>query len=378
MIGLGATSLSAIQSLMQTINSNYAVYQTAYAQAGSSGVCGTNTVAPPGLAALSNALSACQQLGPLLSTLGGYAASYASQMQTTAAIALGVPTTVPGSYDICVEPSYGTAVGNAVTFAQAAYNAALQQVQQAQAATLQSLSIPSGHRGQLTVAVLGWQYTARPVPAQVQGMFAGTGTLSSSLTVSSVTDTGHNDLLGNPLFIANVAASGVFSGSPASRAGVYGGGYSTVLCGTSQWCLGISSFADQTYGTTGTTFTPGFPTVAPAPTVHLPVGTNPPATIVAAPTQPGATPSGATPSGATPSGATPSGAPPLGPSGATPPTGAAPPPTPSPAPGATVPAAGTSSTSKDLIIGAAVTAGLAAVGAGVLWFAHRQHTQQHR
>jgi hypothetical protein len=44
---------------------------------------------------------------------------------------------------------------------------------------------------------------------------------------------------------------------------------------------------------------------------------------------------------------------------------------------ATAPPAGTSSTGNDVLIAVAVTAGLAAVGAGILMFSHRQH-RQHR
>jgi hypothetical protein len=118
-----------------------------------------------------------------------------------------------------------------------------------------------------------------------------------------------------------------------------------------------------------------FPTSTPAPAIQIPGGpirTGIPPIVTAAPAPSGGTvPTGGTPpsAGGAPSGGTPSGiAPPAPPAGGTPSA-------PSTQSTATAPTAGTSSTGKDVLIGAAVVAGLAAIGAGFMWFAHRQHTQ---
>jgi uncharacterized protein YceK len=327
-IGLGATvSLSVMQALMQSIQSSFAAYNAAVDCTDAAGN-------------LSSALNGCQSIIPMLQSFGGYPASYANQASTYVKSANSQPSHDSGGFQ-CVLTPWFNAVSSAVSFVASGVAAATQAAQQLQQSNAQSLSISTLTFGTLTVAVLGWPYSTRPIPAQVQGMFAaswqgaGQSFQQANLNVSSVVDTGRSDLLGNPIYAVGVSVSGggTVTAYPASKAGGSGAGYNAVLCGTSQWCLGIASFQQGH-------LLPISPAPATTPIITFPVNTGFPI------------PTFTVPRGTTPVGVT-------------------------QPPRANLPPAGTSSSGSDLLIGVSVTAGLAAVGAGIMWFAHRQHEREH-
>jgi hypothetical protein len=388
-VGLGAaSSVSTIQSLIASMNSNWKTYTDSAVGGVTAGNCWLITNSN-GLTGIQQALADASQVVPMFASFGGYAASYARQAASAVSQAQKDNVTQPTNWaNPCIDNQYISDVSNAVSFAQQAYSSLTQQIQQLQQSNATSLSIPAGGFGVLTIAVLGWQYSARPIPAQVQGMLAGSWPQASgqfqsaNLSVSNVVDTGRNDLLGNPIYTASVSASGsgTVTAYPASKAGSSGAGYSAVLCGSSQWCLGVISFQQVNL----LPISPGPPTTpAPSgpPVTLLPITLAPPTTPAPSvfPSGPPVTfpifttfPPATPPSG----GATTPPTPPTG--GATPPPVGFTPPGPATMPhaGATPPPAGTSSTGSDVLIGVAVTAGLAAVGAGIMWFAHRQHERE--
>jgi hypothetical protein len=327
MVGFGAANLSSMSALVAGMNNDWNIYAIDASKGMNSGNCWL--VSQNAYSGIQNALTAASQLVSTLSLFGGYSASYASQASSYITKAQNEsPTDPTGWNQPCVYMQFANDVSGAVAYTNSAYQALLQQIQQAQAAAIQVLTIPGGHIGLLTVAVLGWQDPNRPIPLQVQGMFNGTGNLSASLTINSVTDTGKSDLFGNPLYDVNVTSTGTFFGSPASKAGNYGAGYNTVLCGSTKWCLGIYRFVDSEG--LRTLFPPTTPiSTLPGGATNAPVGVTLPTRFTL--------PATTAPAGAT----------------------------------ATAPPAGTSSTGKDVLIAVAVTAGLAAVGAGVLMFTRR-------
>jgi hypothetical protein len=338
-VGLGAVaSLSAIQALNESIQSNWNTYAQTFAQDG----CGS-TVASNLASAVGSAQSIVSMLQsfPLVHGFPDPSGIASTQLVPALNALIGLqPTSSTGFH--CVNAPYANAVQAVVQAANVGVTTAQQWVAQVTSGNSQSLSITSGHSGILTVAVLGWPYSVRPIVAQVQGMLSGSWPQASSqflqpavLAFSNVSDTGKSDVFGNPIFTVNVSASGggTVTAYPATKS-PNSAGYNAVLCGSS-WCLGVVSYTDTTTPSPISLAPFHFPTATPAPTfVGPPFHTGAPITL-----QPGTSP----------------------------PTGVTAPPT---------LAAGTSSTGKDVLIGVAVTAGLAAIGAGVLWFAHRQHEHQ--
>ena len=124
MKGLGAASITQIQSILQSANSNLRIYQAASNATAGGIVCGTNTVPPPALAALQAALQGCQQLVPMFAGFGGSIAASAGQLNGVVTAAQIIPQTDPGTFDICISPLFANAVQSAVGIANSAYNSA--------------------------------------------------------------------------------------------------------------------------------------------------------------------------------------------------------------------------------------------------------------
>jgi hypothetical protein len=257
---MSLASVSAMQGLVVSAQNNWSTFQRAYS---SDGNCGSAQVGN-----LQAAMSALSQLVPMLQSYGGYAKSYASQLASTLNAASGQPPSVSQGFH-CANPPYVNAVGGALPFALSGYQAAVQQVAQMQGQTPRSISIPAGSSATMTVAVLGWPYSARPIAPQVKTLLSVQG-----LSVQSVDDTGQSDAFGNPLYTVKVVGTGTLTGAPyggqiAAAAGPAAAGYNVVICNASfnvgSGCAGVSSFVDTTTNPANIIPIKVTPTPAPAP-----------------------------------------------------------------------------------------------------------------